>query len=439
MVSKSIVKRLAIALTLVSVGAVTQAQPASTGNDRFTIAVLPDTQNYLDFTHQKSYGFALDAGELFLQQMRYIAGRSRSNGGDIVFVSHLGDVWQHQTKVMDPQHAADGFKSVPNKWIASKLKVAPEEVYGFEMPLAVEGFRVLAEAGLPFGVVPGNHDFDAMWSAAGWTPVEERKDIRMTPEALGMVHAGGLENFRTVFGNESEFFKGQPWYVASHDGGTSSAQIFKAGGYRFLHLSLDMSPTDSVLAWASEVIAANPGLPTIVTTHDYLNPDGERLPNPIVDFNAVDPRHNSAEMLWQKFVSRHEQIFMVLSGHQRGQSLRVDQNNKGQAVYQILADYQDRGQAGIDAGQPLDRYTGKPEGIGDGWMRLMEFDLSGDAVVVRVKTWSSHYRVQSTDLESYARWYRHLEQPAMSDADFVEADDYSITLKQFRQRYGAPN
>ena len=33
---------------------------------RFTIAVIPDTQNYMDYTHQKAEGFAFDASEMFI-------------------------------------------------------------------------------------------------------------------------------------------------------------------------------------------------------------------------------------------------------------------------------------------------------------------------------------------------------------------------------------
>lgn len=413
---------------------VQEAAP-TVAEQRFTIAAIPDTQNYLDFTHQKAHGFVLDAADQFLGQMQYIADNTVARGGDIVFVTHLGDVWQHQTIEMDEEHKAAGFKAIPNKWFGSKFKPLPEQVTGIEMPMAVEGFRIIAETGVPFGVVPGNHDFDAMWSAEGWTPVEDRKDIRMTPETLGMIHAGGLDNFRSVFGSDSEFYKDKPWYVASFDGGSSSAQIFTAGGYTFLHLSLDMSPTDEVLAWARDVLAANPGLPTIVTTHDYLNHKGERLPNPIVDFHAVDPRHNNAQMLWDKFISQNDQIFMVLSGHQRGQALNIDMNNRDNRVYQILADYQDRGQSVIEAGGKPSSFTGMPVGLGDGWFRLMTFDFSGEIPVLEVKTYSSHYKANATDVADYAAWYKKHEQPGMSDTEFVEADNFSVELLDFRERF----
>ena len=76
----------------------------------FTIAVLPDTQNYLDYTHQKAEGFPFEASEMFLEQMQFIADNLEPEGGEIAFVSSLGDVWQHQTLAMDEEHKARGFE-----------------------------------------------------------------------------------------------------------------------------------------------------------------------------------------------------------------------------------------------------------------------------------------------------------------------------------------
>ena len=39
---------------------------AKKGDTAFTIAVIPDTQNYLDFTHQAKDGFPFDAAKMFM-------------------------------------------------------------------------------------------------------------------------------------------------------------------------------------------------------------------------------------------------------------------------------------------------------------------------------------------------------------------------------------
>lgn len=400
----------------------------------FTIAVLPDTQNYLDYTHQKAEGFPFEASELFLEQMRYVADNLESEGGDIAFVTSLGDVWQHQTKAMDPAHEARGFKAVANPILSAHLAPS-DKTLTVEMPKAHEGFSLIAGK-TPFSVVPGNHDYDAMWTDSKFPPeATTPAEIDMTDMArsLGVLHPGGLDNFRSVFGADTEFFKGKPWYVASHDGGADSAQVFEAGGYRFLHIGLQFDPPNDSLAWAASVIADYPGLPTIISTHDYMSKEGERVPNVIVDGHAVDPIHNTPEMVWEKLISQNEQIFLVLCGHQHGQAWRVDENAAGQKVWQILADYQDRGQTAIEAGVKSDW----PVGIGDGWMRLMEFDFTDEAPRMTVRTYSTHYKKSSRETSDYADWYKAGEKPLLSDEAFHDEDDYVLELVDFRTRFDA--
>jgi hypothetical protein len=412
----------------------------------FTIAVIPDTQNMLDFSHQKAAGFALDSAALFIEEMQYIADNTVGNGGEIAFVASVGDVWQHQTLAIDPDHQARGFRVIENALFASEILVT-EKTTTVEMPKALEGFRLIAQTGVPFGVAPGNHDYDAMWSDSAFPPDYNRIGELLSPGGglanydpaiLGMLHIGGLANFTSVFGEQTAFFKDKDWYVSSFNGGADSAQVFTAGGYRFLHIALEMQPSDDVLAWAQSVIDSHTGLPTIITTHDYLSQHGERTPTPIIDLKRVDPTaHNSAEELWSEFISRNDQVFLVLCGHQHGQALRIDNNAAGHKVYQVLADYQDRGQAGLDAGQPRTR-DGRIFGIGDGWFRLMQFDTAADVPTVDVKTYSTHYDVLSDDLPQYAQWYKEGEQPDMTDQQFYQADSYRLALDDFRARFGEP-
>lgn len=414
------------------------ATPPAPVSDTFTIAVIPDTQNMVSFKHQKSEGFAIDGGDQFLQEMQSIADWRDDRGRPLAFVIGVGDVWQHQSEEMDEDHRDRGFKQIPNRYFDTELAVT-DETLRFEIPLAVKGYRRLADAGLPFGVAPGNHDHDAMWSTEGFPPKLDinPRELRMVPEHLGMLHIGGLNNFRSAFGASGEFYADKPWYVASHNGGGSSAQTFSGAGYSFLHIALEMQPSDDTISWALAVIDDHPNTPTIISTHDYLNTAGQRLPNPIVDLARVDPgHHNDAEALWDKLLSQRDEIFLVVCGHQHAQSRRVDANVNGHEVHQILADYQSRGQSAMDAGQPMDPYRHRPPVVGDGWFRLMEFDFSGATPMVKVRTWSAHYRQYSTTLPTYAEWYRKYEQPQMSDEEYLATDEFELALPDFRRRFG---
>lgn len=422
------------------------SQSNAESDKSFSIAVIPDTQNYVDYKHQKAEGFALDSSELFIEQMQYIADRSVMRGGDIVFLTAVGDIWQHQSIEIDEAHTARGFEPIHNPFFAIEIEWT-DKTRDIEIPKAIEGYRIISQTGMPFGVAPGNHDYDAMWSVKEYPPnINKRPDqLTMTVEDLGLLHIGGLDNFRSAFGDNSDFFRDKPWYVDSYAGGANAAQRFTAGGYTFLNITLQMQAPDDVLAWVETVLKANPGLPTIITTHDYLDPQGQRAAAPIVNLKLADPDfHNSAEELWQKLIRDNDQIFMVLCGHHHGQALRVDNNNAGHQVYQILADYQDRGRAGIDAGQPLSRYTGKPVGIGDGWFRLLNFSFPGGAEqgepanpTIEVVTYSTYFDKRSSDVASYAQWYRDHEQPQMSDAEFYAADAYTLELTDFVKRFGS--
>jgi hypothetical protein len=136
-------------------------------------------------------------------------------------------------------------------------------------------------------------------------------------------------------------------------------------------------------------------------------------------------------MLWQKFVSRHDQIFLVLCGHQPGQAFRTDPNTFDHPVYQVLADYQERWQTAKD----VDFTVAWPQAIGDVWLRLLSFDLGIEPPRVRVRTYSTHYQAFSSELPEYASWYREHEQPQMTDAEFLAAEEFAFELTDFRQRF----
>lgn len=398
----------------------------------FTLAVIPDTQNYVDWTHQKVAGYPFDGKDMFLDQLRFVAGRTVSQGGDIAFVTAVGDVWQHQTLKMDPDHAARGLARVDNPIMDTYFAPTPKAL-SVEAASAREGYEILAGKA-PFSVVPGNHDYDAMWTDSRH-PAAAAYDPK-NPLSLGVLHPGGLDNWRSVFGEKSPFFAGKPWYVGAYNGGADSAQIFTAGGYRFLHIGLEMAAPDDVLAWATKVINAHPGLPVIVSTHDHMDNTATRQPNPQVDMKAVDPIHNNPEDVWTKFLSQNDRIFLVLSGHQHGQAYRVDPNVKGHKVYQLLSDYQDRGQSAIQA--PGYKPQGYPPMVGDGWLRLMSFDMGVATPSIRVRTYSTHYKAFSSEVADYAKWYKPHEAPMATDEAFLARDEFTIPLDDFRARFGAP-
>ena len=139
--------------------------PLSWAADPFVIAVVPDTQNMVSYRHQTSEGFALDGGQQFLHMMQTIADWRDTRGAPPAFVVGVGDVWQHQSELMDRDHRERGFRAIANPYFGTEDDVT-RRVITQEMPLAEKGYALLQTAGIPFGVAPGNHDYDAAWSAA---------------------------------------------------------------------------------------------------------------------------------------------------------------------------------------------------------------------------------------------------------------------------------
>ena len=166
---RNLSKLAAAALAVVSCPALADESGYRQGDcGEFTVAMIPDTQNYVDYRHQKWSGFPFDATEQLYQQMRWVADNARSNGGDIVFATHVGDVWQHYSEWMDPAHEARGFRWISNG--GSEVAMSPKvHTRAFEIPASVQAFQLIAGK-LPFSIIPGNHDYDALWTDPAHPP-----------------------------------------------------------------------------------------------------------------------------------------------------------------------------------------------------------------------------------------------------------------------------
>lgn len=119
-------------------------------------------------------------------------------------------------------------------------------------------------------------------------------------------------------------------------------------GVPYLILVLDVTPTDAMLTWADGVVEAHPNHNVIVTTHAYLSFDETTLDyndftttDPTEDGKTSDNKNNGLE-IWEKFVKKHENICLVVSGH-IGYDYIITSHAEGDnknIVTQILSDHQ---------------------------------------------------------------------------------------------------
>lgn len=162
----------------------------------------------------------------------------------------------------------------------------------------------------------------------------------------------------------------EPWFGGVKPGGglENAWYQFQYGGVEWLVLCLEFGPTDEGVEWANGILAAHPRHRAIVATHCYMYFDDTRVgPGDQWNPHSYGVGGNDGEELWEKLVSRHDNIVLVLSGHILGDGLgrMVSPNAAGWPVHQILANYQ------------------MLEKGGNGWLRLMTIDPAQNTVSVR--------------------------------------------------------
>ncbi|WP_206668666.1 DNRLRE domain-containing protein [Halorubrum depositum] len=307
------------------------SRASSAASDSWTIVALPDTQYYAN--NERRYRFAVD-------QTDWIA--ENADAENIAFVSHEGDV----------VHEGDQTE----QW--DRMDDAMATLDGV----------------VPYSTLPGNHDY---------------ADTRN--------RSSGLDNYVDYFG--ASRFDGYDWFggTGPSDEEANSYQLFSAGGYDFLHLALEWEPRDETLEWARDVLDRFPERPAVLTTHAYLT-DGDREggdesnPGRARFIEEENGDGNSGEQVWRRLVAPNSQVFMVLSGHfhenlnqdadpqTSGEYHQVSENDAGEDVYEMLANYQKR------------------DGSGFSLLRRISFEPgSGDPDRISVSTYNTYKDEYETD------------------------------------------
>ncbi len=276
----------------------------------FTIAVLPDTQFYCDtrLKLSKKWGNG-DLRRYFFDQTRWV--RDNQKRLNIAFLVHEGDIVQ-----------ADAHE---------------------EWAIAKEAMSIL-DGHVPYCLCLGNHDM-------GFKKSNNK-------------YGGDIAVNRTTHFNK--YFPREKFAKTKEFGGTfdpkrhdNSWYHFEATGMKFLIVSLECKPRDEVLDWANKVVAKHPEHRVIVLTHAYMRANGKRF-----DKLGYKIKGNAGEAMWQKLVSKHKNIFMVLCGHASGEAVLTSKGEHGNQVHQVLSDYQNL-------------HNG-----GESWLRYMVFEPNENKIKV---------------------------------------------------------
>lgn len=302
-------KKLILLFNCIALGLLSHAKDKR-AEPFFTLAVLPDTQYYCDTRHRLSAKWGNgDLRKYFFEQTRWVQeNQKRLN---IAFLVHEGDIVQ-----------ADA----PEEWAIAK-----------------EAMSIL-DGKVPYCLCLGNHDM-------GYKKEDNKYGFDIAVD-------------RTTHFNK--YFPREKFAVRSEFGGTFHPQKhdnswyqFTALGMQFLIISLECNPRDEVLDWANKVASDHPSHRVIVLTHSYLLANKQRI---IKERYKMGGNHG--EQMWQKFVSRHKNIFLVLCGHAYGEAVLTSTGIHGNQVHQVLSDYQEMNNGG------------------ESWLRYMTFKPSEHIISV---------------------------------------------------------
>lgn len=154
-------------------------------------------------------------------------------------------------------------------------------------------------------------------------------------------------------------------------------------GKKFLLLSLEFAPRDTILSWARKVVdqPKYKDHAVIVLTHSYMNAKNEWIKKE----NYAVTDCNYGEAIWKKLIEPSKNIEMVLAGHigapndpKAHIAFRTDLNAGGKKVQQMVFNAQALGGGWYGNG-------------GDGWLRILEF--LPDGKTVKVKTFSPLFAI----------------------------------------------
>ena len=176
-------------------------------------------------------------------------------------------------------------------------------------------------------------------------------------EEAGMSHSQvrGNHDMSKEF---DEFFKNDEYYnkgiVETFENMSNFYRELRIGGSDYLILGLDYGPSNNALDWANEVVENHPFHNVIVVTHGYLFRDGTTLDehDELTPSTSTTDNINNGEEIWQKFVKKHENITMVLSGHIYCDNIIVTTatGEHGNKVTQVLIDPQQIDRSGTKTG-----------------------------------------------------------------------------------------
>lgn len=185
---------------------------------------------------------------------------------------------------------------------------------------------------------------DSEWDIAK-TQINKLNGV--VPYSLVRGNHDGSASFNKNFNNDTYRSQFQGFYDNTIN---NSYRKFSVGGDDYLFINLDYGANDAILKWASNIISRNPDRRVIISTHAYLFSTGSALDD--VTSSFATPMDNTGKDMWDKLISKYENIFMVISGHVGvdGPVINVRRAKNNNHVIQVLVDPQNADENNIAHG-----------------------------------------------------------------------------------------
>lgn len=198
--------------------------------------------------------------------------------------------------------------------------------------------KILDDAGVPNGVLAGNHD---------------------------VAHTTLNYNYYLKYFSASRY-NGQDCYGGSLDNNINHFDLITVGGYNFivLYIGYGREADDKTIAWANSVLNMYSDYNAVIATHEYLLSSGV--------WSA-----DASRTLWEKIAVPNENVKMILCGHNEGTCNQLREvGATGRYVLEILHNYQ-FAELKLDPQHVENGCTCD----GEGFLRLMTFTEAGQMVM----------------------------------------------------------
>jgi len=285
-------------------------------------------------------------------------GKDPAENADSLLLSYELSISDSKTDIVDK--SGNGRDAVYYKnvlWVAEKdMKPPGDYAYSFAFIGDTQTMNYVypTKFGSIYSWIVDNVEEHKIRFVFGLGDITEKSEAAEWERAKEAIHSmDGKVEYSIVRGNHDKtagFNNAFPWsdYKDVFDGSYNSTMIntyrtLEIGEVKYLLITLDYGANDSILRWASKIIEKHPEHNVIITTHAYLYRDGTTLDKgdvcPPTNSSAIN---NNGDDMWNELMSKHENIVLVVSGHDPCDRIVTLQSEgeHGNIVTQMLIDSQ---------------------------------------------------------------------------------------------------